>query len=64
MGRRDVEWTYYRKEGDIVVHAETKEIAITSIRNHGFLIIDVEKIVQTDTLDPVSTDNIKREEIS
>ena len=41
------EWTYKREEGDIVVFAETKEEALLTIRQHGFLVTDPTKCVKT-----------------
>ena len=55
------EWIYERPEGDIVVYARNKAEAAATIRNHGFLVVNPEKIKQgTAKL----TDHLKKDGIS
>ena len=36
----DVEWTYKRNEGDLLVYAPTKERAMETLKEHGFLYLE------------------------
>jgi len=41
------EWTYARPEGDLIVFAESKEEALLTIRQHGFLIVYPDNLRRT-----------------
>ncbi len=56
-----LEWTYERKQGDIVVYARTAKEALETIRTHGFIVTDPDKLKQTGGR---LTDVIKKEGIS
>ncbi len=55
-----VEWTYERQEGDIVVFARTALEAVETIKQHGFLSVNMKKLKQTGG--SISR-HLKREEI-
>jgi hypothetical protein len=46
----EVEWTYERPEGDLVVFARSAEEALATIREYGFTITYPEKLKRTSVI--------------